>query len=107
MTAVNNQDYPVVQAMLLFFVTAFIVVNFLTDLSYTLIDPRIRLWTWHVPAPQPPSAAVAILAPRTWSNSERRRPWSSPRSSSVGAIVLVAGPHGCDRAPHRRPTIRS
>jgi peptide/nickel transport system permease protein len=43
MNAVNNQDYAVVQAMLLFFVTAFIVVNFLTDVSYTVIDPRIRL----------------------------------------------------------------
>jgi ABC-type dipeptide/oligopeptide/nickel transport system permease component len=43
MNAVNNEDYPVVQAMLLYFVAAFIVVNFLTDVSYTVIGPRIRL----------------------------------------------------------------
>lgn len=41
--AVNANDYPTVQAILLLFVLIFVVMNFLTDVSYSLIDPRIRL----------------------------------------------------------------
>lgn len=43
MNAVNGRDYPTIQIVLLFYVFTFIVINFLTDLSYTLIDPRIRI----------------------------------------------------------------
>nr|WP_272490890.1 ABC transporter permease [Mesobacterium pallidum] len=41
--SINMNDYPTVQAILLLYVVIFVIVNFLTDLSYTLIDPRIRL----------------------------------------------------------------
>lgn len=41
--SVNNRDYPTVQSLLLIYVTTFVVINFLTDVSYSLIDPRIRL----------------------------------------------------------------
>lgn len=41
--SVNARDYPTVQAVMLIYVGVFIVVNFLTDLSYSLIDPRIRV----------------------------------------------------------------
>jgi peptide/nickel transport system permease protein len=43
MNAVNGRDYPTIQIVLLFYVMTFIVINFLTDVSYTMIDPRIRL----------------------------------------------------------------
>jgi peptide/nickel transport system permease protein len=43
MNAVNGRDYPTIQVVLLFYVITFIVINFLTDVSYTLIDPRIRI----------------------------------------------------------------
>lgn len=40
--AVNNRDYPVAQAS--FFLMAFVVIflNFLTDLIYIMVDPRVR-----------------------------------------------------------------
>ncbi|CEJ10410.1 ABC transporter permease [Phreatobacter sp. AB_2022a] len=40
--AVNNRDYPVAQAA--FFLMAFVVIfmNFLTDLIYIVVDPRVR-----------------------------------------------------------------
>jgi peptide/nickel transport system permease protein len=41
--SVNGRDYPTVQAVLLIYVATFVVINFLTDISYSLIDPRIRL----------------------------------------------------------------
>ncbi|MEC3853140.1 ABC transporter permease [Paenarthrobacter ureafaciens] len=41
--SVNNRDYPTVQAVLLIYVGTFVMTNFLTDVSYSLIDPRIRL----------------------------------------------------------------
>src|SRR5262249_8177058 len=43
MNAVNGRDYPTIQVVLLLYVFTFIVINFLTDVSYTLIDPRIRI----------------------------------------------------------------
>ena len=41
--AICNRDYPLVQATILFITAGFILVNFLVDLSYGYIDPRIRL----------------------------------------------------------------
>jgi peptide/nickel transport system permease protein len=43
MNAVNGRDYPTIQIVLLVYVVTFIVINFLTDVSNTMIDPRIRL----------------------------------------------------------------
>jgi peptide/nickel transport system permease protein len=40
--SINNHDFPVVQSVTLIFAAGFIVVNMLTDLIYTLIDPRTR-----------------------------------------------------------------
>lgn len=39
---INLRDYPVVQGAVLLIATAFIVVNLLVDVIYSLIDPRIR-----------------------------------------------------------------
>ena len=41
--AVTAQDFPVVQAICLLIVAAFVVKNLLIDLCYPLIDPRVRL----------------------------------------------------------------
>lgn len=40
--SITQRDYPVIQASILFFVVAFVVVNLLTDIAYGLVDPRIR-----------------------------------------------------------------
>jgi peptide/nickel transport system permease protein len=40
---IGNRDYPIVQAGLLLLVVLFLALNLLTDLSYGLLDPRIRL----------------------------------------------------------------
>lgn len=41
--AVFQRDYPVIQAVVLITATAYIVINFLVDALYSLVDPRIRL----------------------------------------------------------------
>ena len=41
--AINNNDFPILQAITLFFVLAYVVMNFLADVIYAWIDPRIRL----------------------------------------------------------------
>lgn len=41
--AVFQRDYPVIQAVVLVTATAYIVINFLVDLLYSVIDPRIRV----------------------------------------------------------------
>jgi peptide/nickel transport system permease protein len=41
--AVFQRDYPVIQGVVLVTATAYIVLNFLVDLLYSLIDPRIRV----------------------------------------------------------------
>jgi peptide/nickel transport system permease protein len=40
--AVQARDYPTVQAVILVFSVAYVVINLLVDLSYTVLDPRIR-----------------------------------------------------------------
>jgi len=40
--ALTQKDIPVVQGVILLAAVAFVVINLLVDLSYTLIDPRVR-----------------------------------------------------------------
>ncbi|HET8679602.1 MAG TPA: ABC transporter permease subunit, partial [bacterium] len=40
--AINVRDYPVIQAVVLVASAIFVAVNFLTDVGYALLDPRIR-----------------------------------------------------------------
>jgi peptide/nickel transport system permease protein len=41
--AIFNRDYPVLQGGVLFVAVVFVVVNLVVDLSYALINPRIRV----------------------------------------------------------------
>jgi peptide/nickel transport system permease protein len=41
--AIGQRDLPVVRELVLFMAAAVVVVNFLVDLSYAAVDPRIRL----------------------------------------------------------------
>jgi len=43
LTAVEQKDYATVQAVALILVAAFVIVNTLVDIAYTMLDPRIRL----------------------------------------------------------------
>jgi peptide/nickel transport system permease protein len=40
--AILRRDYPVIQGIVLLFSFVYVLVNLIVDLSYTLIDPRIR-----------------------------------------------------------------
>lgn len=41
--SIQNKDLPTVQGVILVLATIYVVVNFVVDLSYAVIDPRIRL----------------------------------------------------------------
>lgn len=41
--SIFNRDYPVIQGYVLLMALIFVMVNLLVDLTYTFIDPRIRL----------------------------------------------------------------
>ena len=41
--AIQGRDYPVIQALVLLFSTTYLIVNLLTDITYAIIDPRIKL----------------------------------------------------------------
>lgn len=41
--AISFRDYPIIQGFVVFTGAIFLLVNLLVDLSYTLIDPRVRL----------------------------------------------------------------
>jgi peptide/nickel transport system permease protein len=40
--AILRRDYPVIQGVVLVFSAVYVLVNLAIDLSYTLLDPRIR-----------------------------------------------------------------
>ncbi|MEZ4503276.1 MAG: ABC transporter permease [Dehalococcoidia bacterium] len=41
--SIYSRDYPVVQGLILSYAVIFVVVNVVTDLVYTRVDPRVRL----------------------------------------------------------------
>lgn len=41
--AINMRDYPIIQAYVMWMAIIYVTVNLITDLSYRLLDPRIRL----------------------------------------------------------------
>jgi peptide/nickel transport system permease protein len=40
--AISQRDYPIIQGVTLIFAGVYVIVNLIVDLSYTLLDPRIR-----------------------------------------------------------------
>lgn len=42
MEGISQRDYPVVQAVIVWMASAFMVVNLLTDISYTVFNPEIK-----------------------------------------------------------------
>jgi peptide/nickel transport system permease protein len=40
--AILARDYPVVQGLILFFSLIYVGVNLLIDITYVIVDPRIR-----------------------------------------------------------------
>ena len=43
MDSINTADRPVIVAYLMIVAAIFVLINFLVDIVYTLIDPRIDL----------------------------------------------------------------
>jgi len=41
-TAVHNNDFPLLMAFVLFYATLYVIANFVVDLAYGVVDPRIR-----------------------------------------------------------------
>ncbi len=41
--AINTRDYPLVQGTVLVIALTYVIVNTLVDITYTIIDPRVRL----------------------------------------------------------------
>jgi ABC-type dipeptide/oligopeptide/nickel transport system permease component len=42
--SIQARDFPMVEGIVLVFAAMFIVVNLVTDILYTVIDPRVRLY---------------------------------------------------------------
>ena len=41
--SVTDNDFPVLTGVMLLFTVVYVVVNFITDILYVVIDPRIRI----------------------------------------------------------------
>ena len=41
--SINDRDYPAMQGFVLYIATVFVVINVLVDVSYRVLDPRVRL----------------------------------------------------------------
>jgi peptide/nickel transport system permease protein len=42
-SAVLRRDYPVIQGTLLVVAAIYVLINFIVDMLYILVDPRVRL----------------------------------------------------------------
>lgn len=42
-TAINNRDFPLVQGIVMYITVAVVMINFIVDILYTVLDPRVRL----------------------------------------------------------------
>jgi peptide/nickel transport system permease protein len=40
--AIFNRDYPVIEGGILFVAFVFVIINLIVDISYAIINPRIR-----------------------------------------------------------------
>lgn len=40
--SINRRDYPMVQGLIIFLAAVYLLINFLVDISYFFLDPRIR-----------------------------------------------------------------
>jgi peptide/nickel transport system permease protein len=84
-SAVNTQDLPVVQGVVLLSTAAYVVVNLVVDLAYPFIDPRIL---------------VAGRSKRaTWRRTGERVPVESHESPGR----LLPAPESAEPAPRRLP----
>jgi peptide/nickel transport system permease protein len=43
LTAISQRDWPVIRGVVLMYALFFVSANLLSDLSYRLLDPRIKL----------------------------------------------------------------
>jgi peptide/nickel transport system permease protein len=41
--AIDNRDYPVLMGFIMIIAIVYVLVNLVVDVSYTLIDPRVRV----------------------------------------------------------------
>ena len=99
--SITRLDRPVVVAYLLVVVTLFIVINFVVDILYSLLDPRIRLGS---------ARMTAISLPRLNAGQPRRPraardPGRAPRRRSRGVMLHpVAGDRRASVPGSRRRT---
>ncbi|MBG9693673.1 peptide ABC transporter permease [Lysinibacillus sphaericus] len=42
-TAISNRDFPLVQGIVMYITVAVVMINFIVDILYSILDPRIRL----------------------------------------------------------------
>ncbi|MGG0657360.1 ABC transporter permease [Rummeliibacillus pycnus] len=42
-TSISNRDFPLVQGIVMYITVAVVLINFLVDILYSVLDPRIRL----------------------------------------------------------------
>ncbi|WP_313150019.1 ABC transporter permease [Lysinibacillus capsici] len=42
-TAISNRDFPLVQGIVMYITVAVVMINFMVDVLYSVLDPRIRL----------------------------------------------------------------
>jgi peptide/nickel transport system permease protein len=41
-TALTQRDYPIVQNLVMFVATIVVLINFVVDMLYAVLDPRIK-----------------------------------------------------------------
>ena len=82
-SAVLRRDYPVIQGALLVVAGLYVLINFLIDMLYLLVDPRVTILMAATATPPSLASAAGVAAPAPLAPDARpsgSRSWSRSRS---------------------------
>ena len=105
--AITEKDYPRLQALLLLGALVYVLVNLLVDLSYAVIDPRVRLSMTLTTWAQRRKDRIDDLAERRGSlTAEAFRRLRRDPVAITGAVIVGAVRGGRRAGPADRPARR-
>ena len=99
--AITARDYTVVQGFTLVVAIGFVIINLITDIVYTFLDPKVRVTEWPIdPAEPGPASSETQAEAAVTARPLKPRPVAR-RLPRDAAQAVGAGRRGAARLPRR------